>query len=80
MLHAASVFLVLYAFWLLLSGLFTPFLLAAGAGRQQEGREQAREQEPEGVQDEEDARGVEHGFSRWRMRLRRKNPRGRNLP
>ena len=25
-------FLVLYAFWLLLSGLFTPFLLAAGAG------------------------------------------------
>lgn len=32
MLHAASVFLVLYAFWLLLSGLFTPFLLAAGAG------------------------------------------------
>lgn len=32
MLHAASVFLVLYAFWLLLSGQFTPFLLAAGAG------------------------------------------------
>ncbi len=32
MLHATSVFLVLYAFWLLLSGLFTPFLLAAGAG------------------------------------------------
>lgn len=32
MLHAASVFLVLYAFWLLLSGLFAPFLLAAGAG------------------------------------------------
>ena len=32
MLHAASVFLVLYAFWILLSGLFTPFLLAAGAG------------------------------------------------
>lgn len=32
MLHAASVFLVLYAFWLLLSGMFTPFLLAAGAG------------------------------------------------
>lgn len=32
MLHAAGVFLVLSAFWLLLSGLFTPFLLAAGAG------------------------------------------------
>lgn len=32
MLHAASVFLALFAFWLLLSGLFTPFLLAAGAG------------------------------------------------
>lgn len=32
MLHAASVFLALYAFWLLLSGLFVPFLLAAGAG------------------------------------------------
>src|SRR5690606_568276 len=32
MLHAASVFLVLYAFWLLLSGLFTPVLLAGGAG------------------------------------------------
>lgn len=32
MLHAAGVFLALSAFWLLLSGLFTPFLLAAGAG------------------------------------------------
>jgi multicomponent Na+:H+ antiporter subunit E len=32
MLHAASVFLALSAFWLLLSGLYTPFLLAAGAG------------------------------------------------
>lgn len=32
MLHAASVFLALSAFWLLLSGMFTPFLLAAGAG------------------------------------------------
>ncbi|HMM53750.1 MAG TPA: Na+/H+ antiporter subunit E [Candidatus Desulfobacillus sp.] len=32
MLHAAGVFLVLSAFWFLLSGLFTPFLLAAGAG------------------------------------------------
>lgn len=32
MLHAAGVFLALYAFWLLLSGLFTPFLLTAGAG------------------------------------------------
>ncbi|MBM3392126.1 MAG: hypothetical protein FJY34_09175 [Betaproteobacteria bacterium] len=32
MLHAAGVFLALFAFWLLLSGMFTPFLLAAGAG------------------------------------------------
>ena len=32
MLHAAGVFLALSAFWLLLSGMFTPFLLAAGAG------------------------------------------------
>lgn len=32
MLHAAGVFLALSAFWLLLSGLFTPFLLTAGAG------------------------------------------------
>ena len=32
MLHAASVFLALFVFWLLLSGMFTPFLLAAGAG------------------------------------------------
>lgn len=32
MLHAASVFLALSAFWLLLSGMFSPFLLAAGAG------------------------------------------------
>lgn len=32
MLHAAGVFLALSAFWLLLSGMFTPFLLAAGVG------------------------------------------------
>jgi multicomponent Na+:H+ antiporter subunit E len=32
MLHLASLGIVLYAFWLLLSGFFTPFLLAAGAG------------------------------------------------
>ena len=32
MLHLASLSVVLYAFWLLLSGFFTPFLLAAGAG------------------------------------------------
>ncbi len=32
MLHAASTFIVLYVFWLLLSGYFTAFLLAAGAG------------------------------------------------
>ena len=32
MLHALSTFVFLYAFWLLLSGYFTAFLLAAGAG------------------------------------------------
>ncbi|OGB06085.1 MAG: hypothetical protein A3E25_23275 [Burkholderiales bacterium RIFCSPHIGHO2_12_FULL_69_20] len=32
MLHAASAFLVLFAFWLLLSGYFTAFLIGAGAG------------------------------------------------
>ena len=32
MLHAASVLVVLFGFWLLLSGYFTAFLLAAGAG------------------------------------------------
>lgn len=32
MIRALSLFVVLYVFWLLLSGLFTPFLLAAGAG------------------------------------------------
>lgn len=32
MLHAASTLVVLYGFWLLLSGYFTAFLLAAGAG------------------------------------------------
>lgn len=32
MLHLASLGIVLFAFWLLLSGFFTPFLLAAGAG------------------------------------------------
>jgi multicomponent Na+:H+ antiporter subunit E len=31
-LHLASLGLVLYVFWLLLSGYLTPFLLAAGAG------------------------------------------------
>jgi len=31
-LHLASLGIVLYAFWLLLSGYFEPFLLAAGAG------------------------------------------------
>ncbi len=31
MLHAAGTFVVLYGFWLLLSGYFTAFLLAAGA-------------------------------------------------
>jgi multicomponent Na+:H+ antiporter subunit E len=32
MLHLASLGIVLYIFWILLSGYFTPFLLAAGAG------------------------------------------------
>jgi multicomponent Na+:H+ antiporter subunit E len=32
MFHSISLFFTLYLFWLLLSGLFTPFLLAAGAG------------------------------------------------
>lgn len=32
MLHLISLGVVLYAFWLLLSGYFAPFLLAAGAG------------------------------------------------
>ena len=32
MLHRASLGIVLFAFWLLLSGYLTPFLLAAGAG------------------------------------------------
>lgn len=31
MFHAVSTFLVLYGFWLLLSGYFTPFLLISGA-------------------------------------------------
>jgi multicomponent Na+:H+ antiporter subunit E len=31
MFHAASMFVVLYCFWLLLSGYFTLFLMAAGA-------------------------------------------------
>ncbi len=31
MLHAFGMFVVLYAFWILLSGYFTAFLLAAGA-------------------------------------------------
>lgn len=31
MLHAAGAFVALYAFWLLLSGYFTPFLMGAGA-------------------------------------------------
>lgn len=31
MLHAANTFVTLFAFWLLLSGYFTPFLIAAGA-------------------------------------------------
>jgi multicomponent Na+:H+ antiporter subunit E len=30
--HSISLFLFLYLFWLLLSGLFTPFLLSAGVG------------------------------------------------
>lgn len=32
MLHSVSLFIVLYLFWLLLSGFFTAFLLSAGAG------------------------------------------------
>jgi len=32
MLHLVSLGVVLYAFWMLLSGYFTPFLLATGAG------------------------------------------------
>jgi multicomponent Na+:H+ antiporter subunit E len=32
MLHVVGTFVVLYAFWLLLSGFFTAFLLTAGAG------------------------------------------------
>lgn len=32
MIHSFSLFIFLYLFWLLLSGLFTPFLVAAGAG------------------------------------------------
>lgn len=32
MFHSLSLFLTLYAFWLLLSGFFTPFLMTAGAG------------------------------------------------
>ncbi|MEP7283535.1 MAG: Na+/H+ antiporter subunit E [Rubrivivax sp.] len=32
MLHSVSLFIALYGFWLLLSGYFTPFLMAAGAG------------------------------------------------
>ncbi|MGL6111286.1 MAG: Na+/H+ antiporter subunit E [Rubrivivax sp.] len=32
MFHSISLFVFLYLFWLLLSGLFTPFLLAAGVG------------------------------------------------
>ena len=32
MFHSVSLFVVLYAFWLLLSGFFTAFLLSAGAG------------------------------------------------
>ena len=31
MVHAAGTLVTLYAFWLLLSGYFTPFLLSAGA-------------------------------------------------
>ena len=31
MLHAAILFVLFYAFWILLSGFFTPFLLGAGA-------------------------------------------------
>lgn len=32
MFHSFSLFIVLYVFWLLLSGFFTAFLLSAGAG------------------------------------------------
>ena len=32
MFHSLSLFVALYAFWLLLSGFFTPFLMIAGAG------------------------------------------------
>jgi multicomponent Na+:H+ antiporter subunit E len=32
MLHALGIFILLYGFWLLLSGYLVPFLLAAGAG------------------------------------------------
>lgn len=32
MFHSVSLFIVLYFFWLLLSGFFTAFLLSAGAG------------------------------------------------
>jgi multicomponent Na+:H+ antiporter subunit E len=32
MAHSVSLLLALYVFWILLSGFFTPFLLAAGAG------------------------------------------------
>lgn len=32
MLHTLSAFTILYAFWLLLSGYFTPFLMASGVG------------------------------------------------
>jgi multicomponent Na+:H+ antiporter subunit E len=32
MLRAAILFVLFYAFWILMSGFFTPFLLAAGAG------------------------------------------------
>jgi hypothetical protein len=31
MLHAAILFVLFYAFWILMSGFFTPFLLAAPA-------------------------------------------------
>jgi multicomponent Na+:H+ antiporter subunit E len=31
MLHSAILFVLFYAFWILMSGLFTPFLLGAGA-------------------------------------------------
>lgn len=31
MLHAAILFVLFYAFWILMSGFFTPFLLAVGA-------------------------------------------------